>query len=483
MPDPGTHSEPEYPVDRFDNPTTGVRARGWLLLVALAVLASVSIYWAFTAQIPVTVQSQGILLYPTGVSNIEANYSGIAKQVLVARGELVQAGEVLIELNLPDLKMEIEKAETALMSKSKLNEEAASASEKRLSDEKELAAKRQASKTDAIATIQQLIESNLRVSQTSIATQEVEITKATTRSQEFLNQLKSQRVRLQDSVDRKLATQSELTFLDNEILDATNRLSLLEERRNGLELQKLKTDQTLADLKRRVAELKLADSEIATGLFRLQRTISAELVSREAEIQASTEILENLRLQYDSLRFVRAPRSGIVIELPIAVGQTVSGGEVIATIANKPTTEEEQPLHVISFFPLALGKQVNLADAAFITPTTIQRERFGSIEAEVDLVYSLPVSAGEAIHTIGNQEVLRPFFNHGGLLGIQAKLLTKEDGSLAWTGDNTPPTPTAGTTVAVRIVVERRKPISYLLPFLNRSVFGTETELPNGAGG
>ena len=475
MPESSTATN-DYHEDRYDNPTTGIRARRWVILLAFVIGVTASIYWAFTAEIPVTVQSQGILLYPSGVANVEAKQFGSTKQIHVSRGEEVNAGDVLIELSLPELQSEIVKAETALLAKIELNEKAKSLADNRLVDEKELAEKQLASKRLAIETIRRLIDRNRDVNQESLKTQEAEIAKTAARSQVLIDQLNEQRSKILNSIERKLATQADLTRLDSQLLEGANGLSALEDRKNSLRVQQLKSDQILADLENREAEINLAISGIETNLLRLEKASTAESMQRVSTIDASQEILENLRQQYDDMRFVKAPFSGTIIELPVGVGQSVRTGEVVATIAKQPTDGEQEPLRVTAFFPISLGKQVGLSDAAFVTPTTVQRERYGSINAEIEEVYSLPISAEEAIHVVGNQEVLRPLLNRGGLLGIHARLLTDSDGELSWSSKNSPPRPTAGTTVAIRVVVERRKPISYVLPFLNRAVFGTENE-------
>ena len=295
--------------------------------------------------------------------------------------------------------------------------------------------------------------------------------------------MNEQRGEIQLAVDRRLATKADLKVVDSQIFETKNGLSALQDRKNALKLQKLKSDQVLADLKSKAAVVRLSMSEIDTGLLRLEQTLPTEAIRRESEIQANKEILENLRRRHDDLRFVKAPFSGTVIELPIGIGQAIGVGEVVATLSKTPTAGEQEPLRVTAFFPIALGKQVSADDAAFITPTTIQRERYGSILGTVDHVYALPISVEEAVQVVGNREVLRPLFNRGGLLGIHATLRKGEDGEISWTSENSPSPPTAGTTVAIRVVVERRKPISYLLPFMNRAVFGTESKDASEFGG
>ena len=466
----------DYPEDRYDNPTTGIRPRRWVILLALVIGVFASIYWAFTAEIPVTVESQGILLYPSGIANVEAKQFGSIKQIHVSRGDNVRQGDLLFELSLPELRTEIAKSESALLAKIELNKNAKALADNRLSDEKELAAKQLKSKLQAIETIKRLIDRNRQVNQKSLETQETEIAKTASRSQDLLDQLNEQRRKILNSIDRQLATKADLTRLDSQLLEGANSLSALEDRKNSLRVQQLKSDQMLADLENKEAEINLVISEIETSLLRLEKASAAETMRRVSDIDANQEILANLRSQYDQMRFVKAPFSGTIIELPVGMGQSVRTGEVVATVAKLPSDGEREPLRVTAFFPISLGKQVSQNDAAFVTPTTVQRERYGSISAEVEEVYSLPMSAEEAIHVVGNREVLRPQLNRGGLLGIHAKLLTNDAGELSWSSNNSPPKPTAGTTVSIRIVVERRRPISYVLPFMNRAVFGTENE-------
>jgi len=443
----------DFADDNFDNPSMKIRTRSWIVLLALVIASGGSLYWSFTAKIPVTVQSQGILMHPTGVTNVEAKYFGSIRSVLVSRGQAVVEGDVLVELSLPDLNSDIRKAEATLQSKIELHQKANQIEEKRLQDENELADRQCISMQTAIDSIQQLIRKNKEINEKNIAQQKGEIQKISVQSQKMFSQLNEERQKKKLLVDRKLATHSELTSLDNRILDSTRQQSALEDRKNALELQRLNNQQILAELETKKMDLALSITETKNKIHRLKLKIAGEVFRRNSDIETGKAVLNDLQNQYNDFRLVKATSSGTVIELPATVGESVRAGEVLGTIAKCPAPGEPNPLRVTAFFPLNLGKQVEIGDEAFVTPTTVQRERYGSILGNVKDVYSLPVSAEEAVHIVGNRQVLKPLLNQGGLLGIHADLNRNADGSLEWSSNNSPP---------------------HVLPFISRTVFGVE---------
>jgi HlyD family secretion protein len=105
----------------------------------------------------------------------------------------------------------------------------------------------------------------------------------------------------------------------------------------------------------------------------------------------------------------------------------------------------------------------------------VQRERFGGVIGKVSGVSPLPVTAEGAVADIGNLEVVKNLIGMtGAAIQITAELKTDSNAisGYKWSSSKGPNSQiTPGTTATVRVTVEQRAPITFLLPFL-REVAG-----------
>ncbi|HVY62062.1 MAG TPA: NHLP bacteriocin system secretion protein, partial [Planctomycetota bacterium] len=111
--------------------------------------------------------------------------------------------------------------------------------------------------------------------------------------------------------------------------------------------------------------------------------------------------------------------------------------------------------------------------AAEVTPDTVERERFGSLLADVTHVSAFPVSLEAAASTIGSGSVALAVT--GGTPMVEVRMALRPDPStfsgFAWSSSRGPRLKvSAGTTATVQVTLEERAPITYVMPFL-RSFF------------
>jgi HlyD family secretion protein len=108
--------------------------------------------------------------------------------------------------------------------------------------------------------------------------------------------------------------------------------------------------------------------------------------------------------------------------------------------------------------------------AIAITPDTVQRERFGGIVAEVTEVSKLPITRAGATAVIGNSEMVQTLVGEtGAVMEVNTKLVTDPTtvSGYKWSSSKGPASKiTPGTTATVRVTVEERAPITFVLPFL-----------------
>jgi len=124
----------------------------------------------------------------------------------------------------------------------------------------------------------------------------------------------------------------------------------------------------------------------------------------------------------------------------------------------------------VNYLALKNGKKIKPGMKILITPDTVKRTRFGGIVGEIKEVSSFPVTSEGATSVVGNSEVVRKLMGEeGGRIEAVAKLTldSKTFSGYKWSSSKGPQLKISpGTTTTVKVTVEKRKPITFVLPIL-----------------
>ena len=263
-----------------------------------------------------------------------------------------------------------------------------------------------------------------------------------------------------------LLTRAQLLQVQHDLLD-------LQERRAQAALEALQADDTFqrteSQTDQRAADLVDLHVERDRLAARAQ-TLQADL-ERSQRAQAEEEAA--LRRRIDALqgerdrRVVRCDVAGRLVERAVAAGAVALAGQRLGAIdATSPDTHQRTAL---VYFALGDGAQLAPEMKARLTPRTVQRERFGGIWGEVTAVREWPVSAESAAHAVGNPSLARELTAGGKLIEVEIRLELDPDtpSGLRWTSGAGPDQPLdAGVVADAWVTVERRRPISYVIPLL-----------------
>lgn len=147
-------------------------------------------------------------------------------------------------------------------------------------------------------------------------------------------------------------------------------------------------------------------------------------------------------------------------------GQIVSPGTPIATVqAEEPGAK----LVGLTLFSVGEGQKIRKGMKVQITPTTVERERFGGIVATVTHVSAFPVTKKGAISEIGNAEVVQSLIAKEPQIQVWAELQPDIStfSTYKWSSSKGPQMKvSSGTTASVRVTTEERAPIDFVFPFL-----------------
>lgn len=231
--------------------------------------------------------------------------------------------------------------------------------------------------------------------------------------------------------------------------------------------------------------------------LRNQSTIQG-LEAQRAQLDASRAVLVG---QQDSL-LVLAPRSGRLLNLSVSPAQAVLPGQRLGTIGPGPD-QTTQPRHAIALFSDADAARLRTGMAIQLDPLLQSRDRYGGtaqryglLEGRITAISPATADLAEVSRAVGDSELAASLisrsrqaaFGEGGdplatagdrittpvvLVSLLMEQAPTPSG-LRWSGGRGPDLPLEnGTPAKAKVAVERRAPISFLLPFL-RWLGGTD---------
>ena len=231
--------------------------------------------------------------------------------------------------------------------------------------------------------------------------------------------------------------------------------------------------------------------------LRNQSSIEA-LEAQRAQLDASRAVLVG---QQDSL-LVLAPRSGRLLSLSVNPGQALLPGQRLGTIGPGPD-QTSRPRRAIALFSDADAARLRSGMAIQLDPLLQTRDRYGGssqryglLEGRITAISPATADLAEVSRAVGDSELAASLisrsrqaaFGEGGdpmatagdrittpvvLVSLQMQQAPTPSG-LRWSGGRGPNLQLEnGTPAKAKVEVERRPPISFVLPFL-RWLGGTD---------
>ena len=252
-------------------------------------------------------------------------------------------------------------------------------------------------------------------------------------------------------------------------LEQLQRQDLEEDQLGSIRLRQMETEiarvQGLVDLgalpmddfdRRRKELSSLRDSLLARNSQREQ-----QIIQQQTRIRS----LEETKQRTSS---IRAPINGCVIDRSIHAGEVVQAG---TTVFAMEASSDTSALESLAFFPAGDGKRLTVGQRVRITPTSTKPQRHGGIEGRVTAIRRLPVQEDALAKRLGLTSLLDAVRNRdqGPLIEISTSLQRDPETASGydWGGGPGPDLQlTAGTPTEVRVLVEERRPISYVIPIL-----------------
>jgi HlyD family secretion protein len=395
--------------EQLDTSIQIIQPHNWLPLVALGSLVIAGLTWSISGRIPITAIGQGVLAYPSTIVDFQASGTGQLQDIKVKVGDTVKKGEILATLDQTELQKQLQQQQAKLSALKIQNQQA------------------------NLLQIQRSVGQ-----QSSLAQQRLSFQQQFRSAQRMIPVLKSrleshQRLKFEGAITEEAVLTVQQAY--QESLDKALTLKA--------QLQDLKAQQN-----------------------RLPEENFAATTTRQNEIQGVTQVIAQLELQIQKQGKVISSHSGRVLEIMAAPGQAISPGTRLGTIAAQNSTSK---LLGITFFSDSDGKKLQFGMPVEITPATVKRERFGGIVGSVKNISPFPVTKEGVTRLVGNPEVTQALMVKGPQIQVLVDLQPDPStfSQFKWSSSKGPQlNVSAGTSTTVRVTVEDRAPITFILPIL-----------------
>lgn len=509
--------------ERLDQLMQVVNPKDWLILMVFGGLTTIGLIWSIFGRIPINVEGRGVLIQPRQVVDFQSSIAGQLKSLQVKSGQCVKKDEVLATIDPADTRQQLQltkgkleqlqrQAEDSLSlanQRMQLEKSAIAAShttlKKRLEDARSLTPILKAKGLDAIKQQQINLQQRLQDTQkltpvlknqglTAISQQRISIQQRLKDAQALvpLFEQRFQKRRelakigaiatdsvlqaeqeYQQGLQAVAQLQAELKQLDvSETQTQQNYLQNLrttgeiQAQMQQLVLESTKTEREYLDNLRSVSDIQSQLQELETKEKRLAQENLESRNQRNKEIQEVSREISRLEQQLTQNSHILSTQDGCILELTATVGQVVQPGTRLGTLRGGGNDSPS----VITYFPIKDGKQIRSGMSISITPDTVQRERFGGILGKITTLSPLPVTKEGAVSLIGNSDIVTSLIAQNGVaIQVNADLITDSStfSGYKWTSSKGPESKiTSGTTTSVRVTIEQRAPITFVIPIL-----------------
>lgn len=399
--------------ERLDQLIPVIRPYDWIAFAALTTLMALGLVWSVVGVVPTRVKGAGILISTGGrVVDAVAAGDGIVQVVKVSAGAVVAKGDVLAEIDNPDL------TQTLASARAVLAERQAQATALAAQVEQNVAALEQ-----SLSARRRLLEARAADAEARTRAVEKELAKET------------------ELFDRRLISRQKLDE-SRQALASTRQVAL--EARSQISQAESET----------VSQRNAADRELRAAAER-----SAEARRRVEEISAQSR----------QRGVVTSSVDGRVTEVKVAPGARVQAGLPLVAVESGVTG-----LEVLLYLPPDRGKQAKVGMEVRVAPSTVTKEEFGTIVGTLVEVSDFPSTPQAMLAMLQNERLVAQFSQKGPPFVARVALRrdTATASGYAWTGGAGPATTLASGTLAdAEVTVARRAPITYVLPWL-KSVLG-----------
>jgi HlyD family secretion protein len=402
-------------LDTLDRPMRVTTPVGWLLTAVLLAAIVVGTVWSALVQVPITVKGSGIL-HAGGVEDIVSPARGTLLRLLPAIGSTVRAGDLVAEIEQPDLSGQIALREAALREAEKRQEEL------------------KLQQNEMISAYKAQADAKTRAAREKI-----------TQSSQRLEWLREREVGFDELMKTGSLTRDRWLQLKGEIAGVIEGITAA---RNDLVMAS--TDGQLRDAER--------------------DRLTLQVVHEVSQIRSE---LDGLRLQYKNNSEIRSRYNGKVVELKVHEGDFVTQGQpLFEVILHDKKAMRDHTLVGVVFVSQRDGKRIDPGMEVQVAVASIDRSEYGFIVGRVHNVNEFPLSSAGLQAIVRNDQMVRTITQQYGApfeitVDLQADPSTPS--GYRWSSSSGPNHDLRpGDTLDVDFTVEHRTLLGLVIPPLAR---------------
>jgi HlyD family secretion protein len=206
--------------------------------------------------------------------------------------------------------------------------------------------------------------------------------------------------------------------------------------------------------------------------------IEREMDGIRGQIDALEAEVGQLQAQAQQTTEVKSAEAGRVVEVIKTTGDKVREDEALVRLEKQGAGVQGDAcggnVHAIIYVPAGSAGKIRKGQFARVSPADVKREEYGFIFGRVESISSYPASSVDMGEKLKNDQLVRQFTAGGPV--FEARVCLEADPAntvnpFKWSSSQGPPQGTnAGTICAASIVVDERKPYTYVVPAVKRSV-------------
>lgn len=346
-------------ADALDRNIQVVSMHGWLALLSAVVLIIITIVWSFTGNISTFIDSDGIVMYGSGIENIIATEEGKITDLNIETGDFLYKNTTVVRISKTDISEEINKYE------------------------------------------------------------------------QYCGEIKN--FRENNFEDLTVLSYDIYKLFENDVLEY------------------------------RITEDARQKNILKNKINSMCDVLTEDYNSKREELQDELINKSSVTIQSD----------GKVLEVYKEVGDYIHAGDVIASLIIQRIDSADQNNsmnnEVIVYVPVSDGKKITKGTEVQVSPSTVDREKYGCICGSVKSVSEYAVSEDSMMNVLNNQQLVESISSDEALVEVHIELL--KDGSTVsgykWTTKNGAPVTIApGTVCSARIEIGSSKPAEIVFPFI-----------------
>lgn len=459
--------------ERLDQLMQVVSPKTWLPLTALGSLIMVALIWSIFGRIPITVEGRGVLIYPRKVVPLQSGVSGGLTTLNVKPGDLVKKGDVLATIDQSEMRKQLQLAQAKLAQLQAQDRDVSLLQAQRNEQRQRTTQQQRQYLQQNLQTLQALTPILREKGLVSLQEQR-QFARQSLKSQQGLLPTLKDRLNVRQAVYEEGAlSKDQVLEARREYLDGIDKKNQAEAQLKDLDTKEAQAQQQYLDSLNSITDNQAKLRELNTQEADQLKQDLEESTQRRNTIQDVERDIAQQQLQLKNNSRIVSEHSGRILETAVNPGQQLSKG---VRLGSMDVQNSSSRIVGITYFTIADGKKIQPGMTLQITPQTVKRERFGGILATVTNVSSFPVQQDAAASLVGNPEVVAGLASdkQDGLIQVYGdlKLDTATSSGYEWSASKGPQlTVSPGTTTTVRVKVEERAPITFVLPIL-RSTSG-----------